>query len=47
MQALYGRLTYVVSDPLTGLEFMAAGWREDEDGHTTLLALLYFLYVQI
>jgi hypothetical protein len=29
------------------LEFMAAMWREDEDSHVTLLALLYCLYGQI
>jgi hypothetical protein len=31
----------------TTLEFMAAGWSEDEDRHATLLALLSCLYVQI
>jgi hypothetical protein len=29
------------------LEFMAAVWKEDEDSHATLLALLYCLYGQV
>jgi hypothetical protein len=32
---------------ITRLEFMAALWREDEDSHATLLALLCYLYGQI
>jgi hypothetical protein len=29
------------------LEFMAARWRDNEDSHATLLALLYCLYGEI